>query len=73
MRAEADGVHAIAVFLLLFAKQGTDIDHALCRHVCRAGIANVRVVLPNDRFCVGAVELHQSIQALDHVAVAHVP
>jgi hypothetical protein len=71
MRAEADEHHVVRVVCL--PNELADVRHPRARHVGEARIANVRVVLPHDRLRLGAVMLHEPLERLDHVRVAHVP
>src|SRR5207245_1283848 len=62
--------HIVAVAL---ARELADVDHALPGHVGVASIADVRVVLPDDRLRCRTVMLTEPLQRLGHMPVADVP
>src|SRR5713226_7559093 len=49
------------------------VHHAGPRHVGGAGVADVRVVLPDYGAGLGSMEAHETVQGVDHVPVSHVP
>ena len=50
-----------------------DVDHAVRRHVGIAGVADVRVMRPDDRLGALAVEAHDPLERLHHMMIADVP
>ncbi len=61
---------------MAFTRQLTDVQLAATRHRCLAGVADVRVVCPDDHPAGALVTVevdHQLIQRVGHVAVAQVP
>src|SRR5262245_13424495 len=71
MRAESDEHDAFIRVRL--ANQLSDVDHPRRQHVGIPGVADVRVVLPDDRLRQWTVLPHEAVQRLEHVAVAYVP
>lgn len=50
-----------------------DVVVAACRHLGGRGIADMRVVCPDNGLRMFAIERHHSLQRLEHVRVAQVP
>ena len=73
IRGEADQHGIAAIFL---ARQLADIQLAALTHRCCPGVAQMRIMRPDDDLGMptfAAEVSHQRLQRLDHVAVAQVP
>ena len=73
MRREADEDGLSAIFL---AHQLTHIQLAALTHLRRPGVSQMRIMRPDDNFCLPALAIEvrdKRIECLDHVTVAQVP
>src|SRR5262245_60678583 len=58
---------------VIVADQLPDVDHIVVGHVRVPGVADVRIVLPDDRLGVGVVLFEEAVERVGHVAVADIP
>src|SRR5207248_164865 len=71
VRAESDQHHAVGG--MVFAHEFADVHHAVVCHIGEPGVADVRVVCPDDRLGPRTVMAHEAFQCLGHVPIADVP
>src|SRR5205807_1920073 len=70
-RAETDQYDFLVRVRL--ADELADIHLTLVGHVGETGIADVRVVFPDNRLCTGPMMSHQALERFGHVPVANIP